>query len=66
MVPTQKLSETKSEELDLIDEKSPEKKVTYSTIIEKNNVEPDTPILSTIEEEKEKEKKEEQFKSVNL
>ena len=66
MVPTQKLSETKSEELDLINEKSPEKKVTYSTIIEKNNLEPNTPILSTIEEEKEKEKKEEQLKSVNL
>ena len=66
MVPTQKLSETKSDELDLINEKSPGKKVTYSTIIEKNSIEPDTPILSTIEEEKEKEKKEEQLKSVNL
>lgn len=68
MVPTQKLSETNKEEaLSGVDSQSSQEKkgVSYSTILDSNEFKRETPLLTTIEENKEKEK-EEKLKSVNL
>ena len=68
MVPTQKLSETnKDEALSGVNTQSSQEKkgVSYSTILDSNEFKRETPLLTTIEENKEKEK-EEKLKSVNL
>ena len=69
MVPTQKLSETKQDDVITSTQKDAglEKKgVTYSTILENNEFKRETPLLTTIEDDKNKEKSEEKLKSVNI
>tara|TARA_Y100001970_G_C13977638_1_gene721460 strand:- start:102 stop:923 length:822 start_codon:yes stop_codon:yes gene_type:complete len=64
MVPTQKLSEIKQE--DMSSSNLEKKGVTYSTILENNEFKRETPLLTTIEDNKKKEEQEEKLKSVNL
>ena len=69
MVPTQTLSNTVVPEVDYSKEEPVNKKgVSYSSILETNESEfkRDTPILTTIEDSKKKEKEEEKSKSINL
>ena len=68
MVPTQKLSEADTgEALNETNTESsqPKKGVSYSTVLNSDEFKRETPLLTTIEENKEKEK-EEKLKSVNL
>ena len=74
MVPTQKLNDVRSEETGVPQDtnvQSEKKKVSYSSIInditnDKEVLNDNVPILSTIEKEKEKDESKEKLKSINL
>ena len=64
MVPTQKLSETKQE--DMSSSNLDKKGISKTKILESKHIKREKPKLTTIEDDKKKEEKEEKLKSVNL